>query len=505
MLRSRRDQRDAASRGELMKQRSEVAVFVEKKMKQRVLGRWTRRGFTLVELLVAMVVSSAVIAAAYQLFSSTSAAMYEVDSLSGTTDRARFGLEMIARDVQTAGANATHDAEVDNLVHPDFRNNFSLRGLYAYDEPLANRQLSPLQSIYNQATFSDELIVLGSFDYPFDFEVTFPAPKGQAAIAPNNNPLGAPRFSQLDPFVHDTVPVEVAPQLQAILVNNMEDRLLRVLDRNGYSQFIEVTAANFVPGATGGLRFSLGNNGLVYTERQNQEDWGIEPADEQDAGYSAALLDAYRYRVCIDRLDPQNLRLVRERLNAAQLVRGNRPPTPQVCDDAAIGPGQLVTSQETVVERVVDFRVWYDCADPAGVQRPDWNTDWMPPGIADPGHDCAYLNPAGGPAVAGTTPGNIRVAHIRLSVRTERERADVDNYGFLASDGRVFNLTRDGLTNSLAEIDNPANRIIGGLQTFDIDGDPSTAARVVTLQLDVNLPNFGNRARIQLDETGLEP
>lgn len=478
-------------------------TMVEGKNKRRTLGRWSRRGFTLVELLVAMVVSSAVIAAAYQLFSSTSAAMYEVDSLSGTTDKARFGLEMLARDLQSAGANATHDALDDTLVHPDFRvNNFAIRGIYDFAQTPDERQLSPLQSIYNQATFSDELIVLGSFDYPFDVEVTFPPPTGQSALIPNNTKLGAPRFSQLDPFVSDDVPVELPGPIADSVRLNMENRLLRVLDRNGYAQFIEITGSAYQAGATGGISLTLGTNGLVHTEKEGQEDWGIEPADEGDAGYQAALIDVYRYRVCIDRLDPQNLRLVRERLNAALLARGNRPPLPDVCDSANIGVGQFIVSQETVVDRVVDFRVWYDCADPAGVQRPRWNTGWMPPGEADAGHNCAYLTPAGAPVVAGNGPSNIRVAHVRLSVRTDRERIDVDNYGFLGADGNVYNVTRDGLTNTLADIDNPGNNIVGGLQTFDIDGDPSTAARVVTLQLDVNLPNFGNRARIQRAEAG---
>ena len=39
--------------------------------------------------------------------------------------------------------------------------------------------------------------------------------------------------------------------------------------------------------------------------------------------------------------------------------------------------------------------------------------------------------------------------------------------------------------------------VVSGLKTFDVDGDESSAASVVTLQVDVNLTNFGNRERIQ--------
>lgn len=460
---------------------------------------WRRGGFTFVELLVAMVVASAVIAAAYQLFSSTSEAMYEADSLSGTTDRARFALERMSRDIQGAGASATHDALSDKFIHDEFKNGtFSIRGIYAYDR---TEQLAPLQSIYNQATFSDEFIMLGALDYSFDFELTFPFPFGTTAFMPNSR-FGALRFSQLDPFITGEPDPVLPTQIVNALDTNMESRVLRVLDRRGYAQFLEIAAFSYDDTAiTGGGTFTLTNDGLRPYERVGQEPWGLEPGGNDDDGYPAALLDAVRYRVCVDRLDPQNLKLVRERLSAATLLKGTMPPNPQVCG-SQVGAGNFIVSQETVVDRVVDFRVWYDCLTDGTTPAPSWNEDWIPPGNGDNGHTCTYIDATGAPVDPVATPDQTRMVHLRLSVRTDQERSDVDNYGFLGVDGRTFNVTRDGATNSLADIDNPANQIVGGLQTFDIDGDPGTAARVMTLQLDVNLPNFANRARIQEDEVG---
>ncbi len=474
----------------------------------------SQAGFTLVELMVTVSVVSIVIGAAYSIFASSSASMYEVDSLSNTTDKARFDLEVISRDIQAAGANATHDSSRDTLVHPTQRTALPIYGVYAFT---ANQQLQrdPMQSEFNAATFSDEIIVVGSYDYPFDFEVTFDAGFTQA-IAPNTI-RGALRFVHLDPFDQREPTDYGGPQLTGNLLTRIEDadsmngRVLRVYDREGISQFIDITGVAYTPGpgSNNGLTMNLGNGtALRALEKQGQQSYGLEPAAEDDEAYEAALIDAYRYRTCIDPFDPQNLRIVKERIDASTLMQGTAPPSPDMCG-VQVGTGTGIISQEPLVDRVVDFRIWYDCAAPGTglLQNVGWSNGWIPPNPTDAGaggHDCMYLNSSGG--TAGTSsPGLGRMAHVRLSVRTNAERQTMTNYGFVTVNDATINSINGPDASEATEsnvtppsIGNLGNvQTLAGLQTFDIDGDATNAARVVTLQIDVNMANFAHRERLQ--------
>lgn len=480
------------------------------------------RGFTLLELMVTMVVVAMLVAAAYRLFDDASAAMYEVDSLSHATDRARFGLELIARDIQGAGSFGSTDSRTDALAHGDQASAvMGVQGVYSFERTVADLQVGKVQEDWNQNTRSDELILLGAYDFPFSFEVSFDG--GDLSVATARNTMrGALRFEQLDPFFKDTdtttgVPVELGNGFVNALKGPGDilqgARLLRVMDRNGYSQFAPISAIDYT--AANGIAFALpptqalgscGEAAMGLCERFGDEREGLEPAGDDGTVYDAALLDMIRYRVCQDPNSPSNLRLVRERLDAPLIIStGMIPPLPEVCgnfDPAADG----ILSQEVLVDRVADFRVWYDCAPPNAMDatRPgamiglEWHAGWEVPGRADEGHNCTYTNNSGGALSATGRPGFARIAHVRLSVRTEGERADLPNFGFMLDDGNTFNTS--AATNAGEFIDSASGNIddaVTSLQTFDTNGDASDAARVVTLQIDTALKNFANRERIR--------
>ena len=76
------------------------------------------------------------------------------------------------------------------------------------------------------------------------------------------------------------------------------------------------------------------------------------------------------------------------------------------------------------------------------------------------------------------------------------------NYGFLLADGSTLNASSapdsaqfivNGPVPAMGDL-NP--NVVGPLQTADIDGDASNAARVVTMQIDVQLTNYLNRLRL---------
>mgnify|MGYP006306526669 FL=1 len=96
--------------------------------------------------------------------------------------------------------------------------------------------------------------------------------------------------------------------------------------------------------------------------------------------------------------------------------------------------------------------------------RSSWQNNWLTPegDSSNADHNCLDPN--------NPAPGRARVAHVRLSVRTEHERKELGHQGFLGADGN-YDATMP-------------------LQTYDLDPTAPGATRVVTVQSDIELTNF---------------
>lgn len=472
-----------------------------------ILTRANQRGFTLVELMITMVVSSVVIAAIYQVFATTSETMYEVDTLSELTERSRFAIELISRDVRSAGAFSSPDSDNDlwrSANHVQLNGNYHVRALIlrpgAQDlelpQQLANNTIWQTPKVVS----SDELILVGALDFPFTFEVngltpSYPNPVQTLNAPPNNR--GVYRFFKRDPFDTSLIPegTTLAAPLQNALFGASNDtgplmgmRGLRIVDRNGFMQFApldsstsfnNVQGLNLVLDTAGSSGFAGSLNGFMY--RQGGQRDGLEPSSEQDMGYEASLLDAYRYRLCVDDKDGRNIRLVRERISFGSVMNGilpNTPPSP-MCNVSDPDFGMIpALHQVPIVDNVVDFQVWADCAAPNGLlTNLSWQQNWLTPVGNAPPNNCL------------TNDGNenvllARMLHVRISVRTTNERRDMENFGFFSQNLNIS----DGTTTNPAQAGS-------SLQTYDINGDHSTATRVKTFQIDLDLANFaGARA-----------
>jgi prepilin-type N-terminal cleavage/methylation domain-containing protein len=447
------------------------------------------RGFTLVELMVAIVVAGIVVVSAYALFSNSSRAMYEVDDLSKLGDQARFAAELIARDVRSAGSLSTPNSFTDKFVNPSSNgtenplddDNF-VRAIYMPD--LQDDTLGP--QVSNSGTSNDEIILLGAYDYPFTFEISDLVEQNgnevaQARVRPG--PRGTWKFSRRDPFdvrAQALTDPLTTGQLDG-LVRPTRTRLMRALDRNGYMMFatIEPDGVSYVNEE---LVFDFSDDQRFFF-RQGNEQNGFEPAATEDEGYEAALLDAFRYRVCASIEDPDNLQLVRERLDPAVVIAEiGSLSRPSVCGE--LDPANGLLEQVVVADRVVDFQVWFDCTEVGQnlIEELPVTPDWITPDAVgtDANHNC--MRSQNLTAATYNDADRARVAHIRLSMRTATERQNLANYRFI-TDGNPMGTTTNE-TNAA---------IIGGLQTFDVDGDPSSASRVVTVQLDLDMPNITNR------------
>lgn len=476
------------------------------------LPQMLRRGFTLVELMVAVTLLGLIIGVIFSLFASTSDTLKEADSLADTLDRTRFAMERLSSEMRNAGSFGSPDSEgdrwypsVDNAGNSGMR----LVGVASYngwqndhtllvDNDMDDAHTNATVSGANPAVGYDGIIVMGAIDFPQSFEIsslTFDTgtERVSGAYIPANE-RGLFKLLVNDPFYTETgLPQGVVAddsadagggavklsEASAMVVNDLSDRLIRVMDREGNSQ---VSAIEDAPSPTysdaaidtatlGGINFEFTNDLLV---RNNEVDdsagadhsVGLQrkTEDNADVGYDAALIDAYWYHVESDPRDPRNFRLVRDRLNGESIAT-QMAANPNAITKATL-EGMRTGDRVVITDRVVDFQVWFDCANNAQgeLNNVPWLTTWANP---DGG---ACMDPAVGDF------GEARMAHIRLSVRTKYERKDapdsVDAF-FMDSTGTV----------------NPAM----SMRYFDVYPEAEGAARVVTVQSDVELATFSMR------------
>ena len=78
----------------------------------------TRRGFTLIEIMVALVMSAIVISALYQMFVTFSEVFRIQEQTSATQLNVRYALEQVTEDLRRAGLLVTPNSRIDDRVCP---------------------------------------------------------------------------------------------------------------------------------------------------------------------------------------------------------------------------------------------------------------------------------------------------------------------------------------------------------------------------------------------------
>jgi len=345
------------------------------------------RGFTLVELLIAMLLSGMLAVILYSLFNTTSESLGEVSNLSDAQERIRFAMERLRTDVKGAGSQATPDSLVDIWQQPPPVVPGRVLGVSGYkkwqDQPAPVTALATA----NPNTSFDGFIVMGAFDYPVSFEVRGLKGPGDKIGEIGEHVRGLYKLYQIDPFVFSAAAPPHYPGGTSYLKNQWSTRLLRLMDRQGYFQFVELGAASTMALASKTMSFGLVTE-PAYKDAGSE--FGMDLNPEGDFAYDSALIDAYWYHVEAHPTDPSNLQLVRERL-CAPIVRkklvdvASFDPTDAL--PAACGGDEEVT---VITDHVADFQVWFDCTSTAttsgAVVGALWNDDWLKPG--DPTASC---------------------------------------------------------------------------------------------------------------------
>lgn len=475
----------------------------------------TRAGFTLVELMIALLLTGVVSVVIYSLFDTTSDNFIEVDNLADATDRVRFAMERVRSDVQMAGSQMSPDSDNDTAWVQPAPSAYRVAGIVPYTDWQGDSTNDPRPAdvqTANATTSFDGFILMGAFDFPLSFEISGLLPdqaagNNEAAIVAHHR--GLYRLHSANPFATSMTSAmdfrtaaTAAPVINSIF-EGAAARLIRISDRQGYHQYVRIvkapTSADFVPASASNdwpnmrLRLPAPNSTLgpqfKRTSAGVDGEFGLDNAPEGDIGYDAAFIDAFWYHVIPHPTDPNIMRLVRDRLCAPEVAvafSGGAIADPSTliadatnCPNLS-GAGFTVAAERIVIaDNVADFQIWTDCADAQGAMSGDasqvWSTGWDAP-AGDSGGGCMNT--------AAPEPGRARVAHLRLTLHTPTERKSQANIQFEDRTGALCNPDPTVACDITGLPDGAM------LRTYDPYPTVTGAARVVTMQADVALPNF---------------
>lgn len=428
--------------------------------------RWDRRarGFTLVELMIAMALVGVLTVMIYGMFARTSDSLSDVESLSRTLERARFAMGQVRGDLQAAGSQLTPNSRggIDPWVQP-INNSILLQPLRVHDSWTGDGA----RSVYtggltamgdaNPESGFNSFIVVGAFDYPLSVmanNLAFSGTEVTMSILPNERGVG--RLNRIDPFNVD-INEDLSPMGEFALnhsdtASRMGSRMVRVMDQHGFFQFSPVQSYT---GSTASL--TLGD----VSVRIDSDSPGLEQYVESDVEHDIAFVDAYYYTVRPSPVEPANLQLLRSRVDLTQLAETTGTLTESNLNT-------MLNDTVVVADYVVDFRIWFECAD-AGtgrIEEPFWPAQWAVDHSAQ-ADNC--LSPDG----TTSEVHRARAAHVRLSLRNERENPNRPHF------------TLPGLSPGFDET--------GQMVTYDVVPEAPGSASVVTLQASVDLTNLAMR------------
>lgn len=450
-----------------------------------------RSGFTLVELMVAIVVVGIVSIVIYRLFDVTNQNFREVDQLADVNDRIRFATERVRSYVQAAGAQSTPDSLLDPWVAPPLPGTARVAGLIPYagwQDPPDNLQMDPDVAAANPNVSFDGIVIVGAVDYPMSFEFAGMEPAGGSRVGRiYGHYKGVMKLTGADPFLAglQDIPLLTAPLANSLKGQTWAARLLRVSDRQGYQQFMQPLDLAGPQGLGLGQYFTvpLPADGTPFGPKMKapgQGFFGIDDLVEGDVAYDAGLIDAFWIHAVRDASNPRITNLVRDRLCAREVaVNGFSAGFDPSTVLASTCGGGATNERVVIASYVADFQIWFDCADAAGgVANAEWSYTWTP-NNHDGSGDCMDS--------AGPQPGRARAAHIRLALHTRNERTDQRHIQFEDGLGAVCDPDIPG------GACDPARMESATLRTFDFYPDSRGTTRVVVMQTDIELPNFVNR------------
>ena len=412
--------------------------------RQRPASRRTdRRGFTLVELMVASVIAIIVILAIFSLFQAMSNIFFSQNQLVDTQSNTRFALELISEEMSRAGHLGSPSATEDRLLCPQP----SVTGLTA-------PQLVPIRVVDNAGSGQvfaggstaaaansniqpDDLWLIGAFEVPQAIPVE--RFTGQT-VAVDPVAIGT--------LLNITVPVNGSnASIARFEAAFTPGRMLRISGPDGSMQISTITGVN---GSANPPTITV--NQITYSGVESDDGSGTISCGVSGVsgeGYEVSVLNIYEYSVQQDAFNQAKMDLVRQEMSAAT---GN-PLTDT--NGNALGP-------VPILEYVVDFQAWVDC---------NLGTTTLPfiPADTTLGDDQGNNDQVNCADSSGLASENqaARTAHISITARTARE------------DKTTEHIPRANDANELAPI-----------LSFNADNNATSSAQVVTIGTAVELHNL---------------
>lgn len=363
----------------------------------------SRRGFTIIELLVAIVVAAMALVGIYYYYATVQHAMREQGRISQAQLEARLGIELVSADLQRAGYLATPNSDRDPLVcrpegmtplrvHPIvFRNGGAAGAIFAPNATTPS--VSVPNAAQNANVSPDDVILYGNYLNANEY---LAETINSAASTIRLQPL----LVYQDPGVADggaAVPATLTDAEFRQLFPTTA--FLRIVNRHGFTQFTRITAVSgfatrtltvspapiqFSPatacgveGFCEGCRVNVVNGVWYRIEQRAAADDPGTPEDER------TVTDLVRY-----------------------MVDQNRAP--------------IAATREVVVQYAVDFQVWFRAAQPGAGGTATFDINLSPDIPAD---GTVVIGGAVNPPDGTLTgrPEAIRSAIVRVTVRTRTE------------------------------------------------------------------------------------
>lgn len=363
----------------------------------------SRRGFTIIELMVSIVVAAVALIGIYYYYATVQQSMREQGRISQAQLEARLGIELISADLQRAGYLATPNSDRDPLVcrpegmtpmrvHPIVFRNGASSGLIFAPNATAPSVAVP-NAGQNVNVSPDDVILYGNYLNANEY-------LAETINAAASTIRLQPLLVYQDPGVADggaAVPATLTDAEFRQLFPTTA--FLRIVNRHGFAQFTRVTAVSgfdtrMLTVAPPPIQFSpataCGVEGFCEGCRVNVVN-GVWYRIEQRAASD-------------DPSTPENETTVTDLVR--YFVDQNRAP--------------IAATREVVVQYAVDFQVWFRAAQPGAGGSTTFDIN-LSPDVPDDVTTVigGAVNPPDGTLTA--RPEAIRSALVRITVRTRTE------------------------------------------------------------------------------------
>jgi len=387
------------------------------------------RGFTLVELLVAMVIAAIVMYGVYMLYEKSTSAFRVQNQLTDMQQQLRFGLEQLKRDMERAGFLATSNSPIDGDVCLNAAG-APLRGIIVRRDAEEGWDTTHLPS-NNSYVQPSSVTLFGDFWTPGPFRVYY--------VSENQVVLDANFWYDGQPF----------PDMQVLQTWFTQGRLVRFVTQAGWELYIGVQGVTAAAGGPAGAGWPA-----LVLDQSVPTVYSSDGCGIMGTGNGALVnpVGYVRYRIAQDtraNAPADKYDLIREELTASDPVNGIVPQ-----------------SQLTIAEYAVDLQLYDFMFDETLTRSTPQVTRISNPGVYE---DVTTVSAVGGGGRLSfddpsADPHRLRAVTLLLSVRTPDEDPMV---AFRPRQSRWQRLT-----------------------TFEVDAVRGGAARVRTLSSRVMLNNF---------------